>query len=256
MEVEDSYRVHLDVFDGPLDLLLHLCRRQSLDVREISVTTVIDQYLAYLDLMKELNLELAGTFLAMAATLCQIKSHLLLPRPELEQEGDEGPDPAADLIRRLVEYERFKVAADALRARHVLDRDAFEPQRRAVDEHGDARPGEGSLFAMLDALRELLANRGAADAEHKVAVSRFSIADQMRSVVRRMAGSRSTRFDELFDDSATREEILVTFLALLEMIRMQLLRVRQRDHLGEIRLRLEYQGTPEELPVPGEEELL
>lgn len=254
MPQEDSYRVQLDVFEGPLDLLLHLCRKQSLDIREIPVARVIDQYLAYLDLMKELNLEVAGTFLAMAATLCQIKSHLLLPRPDLEEEADEGPDPAADLIRRLMEYERFKRAADALRARPVLDRDAFEPRRVPADEGAGARPVEGNLFGLLDALRELLETRGKPDTEHSVAVSRFSIGDRMRTVVRCLAGRKSARFDELFDESATREEILVTFLALLEMIRLQLMRVRQRDHLGEIRLQLEYRGTPEDLPVPGDEE--
>ncbi len=256
MPQEDSYRVQLDVFEGPLDLLLHLCRKQSLDIREIPVARVIDQYLAYLDLMKELNLEVAGTFLAMAATLCQIKSHLLLPSPQLEEEGEQGPDPAADLIRRLMEYERFKRAAESLRTRPVLDRDAFEPRRVPAEENGESRPVEGNLFGLLDALRELLETRGKPRPEHAVALSRYSIGDRMRAVVARMAGKRSARFEELFDDTASREEILVTFLALLEMIRLQLMRVRQRGHLGAIRLQLDYQGTPDDLPVPGEEELL
>jgi segregation and condensation protein A len=256
MADEDSYRVLLDVFEGPLDLLLHLCRKQSLDIREIPVATVIDQYLAYLDLMKELNLEVAGTFLAMAATLCQIKSHMLLPRPDQLEEGDDGPDPAADLIRRLMEYEQYKQAAAELRRQPVLDRDTFEPVRAPEDEEDAERPVEGNLFGLLDALRQLLEERDRAPGEHKVAVSRFSIADRMRELARRVGSRRDAAFLELFDDDATREEILMTFLALLEMIRMQLMHVHQQDHLGEIRLRLQYEGTPEDLPVPGGKEQL
>ncbi len=255
MVEEDSYRVRLDVFEGPLDLLLHLCRKQSVDIREIPVARVIDQYLAYLDLMKELNLEVAGTFLAMAATLCQIKSHMLLPRPELADEGDEGPDPAADLIRRLVEYEQFKEAAAALRRQPVLDRDTFEPVGPPAEEDAEQRPVEGNLFGLLDALRQLLEERDRAPGEHNVALSRYSVADRMRELVRRVGDRRDAEFGELFDADTSREEVLVTFLALLEMIRLQLMRVRQEDHLGEIRLRLQYRGTPEDLPVPGEEEL-
>ncbi len=254
MADEDSYRVLLDVFEGPLDLLLHLCRKQSLDIREIPVATVIDQYLAYLDLMKELNLEVAGTFLAMAATLCQIKSHMLLPRPDALEEGDDGPDPAADLIRRLMEYEQFKHAAAALRRQPVLDRDTFEPVRSSEEEDAAQRPVEGNLFGLLDALRQLLEDRHRAPGEHKVAVSRFSLADRMRELVRRVGDRGDAACLELVEADASREEILVTFLALLEMIRIQLMQVRQQDHLGEIRLQLLYEGTPEDLPIPGGEE--
>ncbi len=248
------YRVRLDVFEGPLDLLLHLCRRQEVDVRDIPIATVTEQYLDYLELMQQLDLEVAGSYLAMAATLCHVKSLVLLPRAPAGDGGDEGPDPREDLIRRLLEYQRYREAADALTGREILDRDTFGPHRPPEARNGGERPVDGSLFGLLDALRELLEERRHVPGDHTVHVDRFSIADRMRVVVGRMALRRRMEFRELFDVQATREEILVTFLALLEMVRLEIVALHQGGHLEPIELELIYDGDPEDLPIPGEEE--
>jgi len=255
VDPEEPYRVRLDLFEGPLDLLLHLCRQQEVEITDISIATITEQYLEYLELMKQLNLEVAASFLAMAATLCEIKSIRLLPVAH-EVDGDEdGPDPRQELIQRLLEYRQFKDAAARLADREILDRDSFQGEATdAEDEDPALRPVESNLFELLDALRELLARRDDVIDEHRVSLSRFTVAEQMRAVVRRMQGQRKLAFEDLFDPSAGREEILVTFLALLEMIRLQFLKVVQRGHLDRIALRLDYVGSAEDLPVPGEEE--
>ena len=251
-EREGEYRVRLDIFDGPLDLLLHLCRRQEVDIRDISISAVTEQYLQYLDLLEQLNLEVAGAYLAMAAMLCHIKSQVLLPRPVVDGDEDEGPDPRLDLIQQLLEYERYREAADQLTTRPILDRDTFDAQPQVEHDEASERPVEGNLFMLLDALRELLGRRGAAPLEHRVSVTRFTIGGRMREVVRAMRHRQRIRFVELFGEQADREEILVTFLALLEMVRMRYVSIQQGGHLEPIELRLNYVGSPEDLPVPGE----
>ena len=249
---EGEYRVRLDIFDGPLDLLLHLCRRQEVDVRDISISLVTEQYLQYLDLLEQLNLEVAGAYLAMAAMLCHIKSQVLLPRPTLEGDEDEGPDPRLDLIQQLLEYERYREAADQLTTRPILDRDTFDAEPQVEQDEASERPVEGNLFMLLDALRELLGRRGAPPLEHRVSVTRFTIGGRMREVVRVMRRRPRVCFLDLFADAPDREEILVTFLALLEMVRMRYVSIEQGGHLEPIELRLNYVGSPEDLPVPGE----
>lgn len=249
----DVYRVRLDVFDGPLDLLLHLCRRQEVDIRDIPIAEVTEQYLRYLDLMQELNLEVAGSYLAMAATLCHVKSLMILPVAEPDGEDEEGPDPRKDLIRRLLEYEGYREAAERLVGGEILDRDTFEPLGMVDKEEPADRPVEGNLFLLLDALQDLLDRRKARPAEHRVAVTRFSVAGRMKAVVARMREHPRLAFTDLFDRRADREEILVTFLALLEMVRLRYVSIVQQEHLRPIRLRLNYVGPPEDLPVPGEE---
>lgn len=253
-EANSPYRVQLDIFDGPLDLLLHLCRKQEVDIRDISISTVTEQYLQYLELMKRLNLEVAGAYLATAAKLCHIKSVALLPREVTGEEGELGPDPREDLIRQLLDYQRYKEAAGNLARGRLLDRDTFEAPRSETTTDEGERPIEGSLFVMLEALRDLLAERGDADGEHCVEVTRYTVADRMRAVVERMLDHRRMEFRELFDESSNREQILITFLALLEMVRMQLLTVVQEAYLDPIQLQLNYRGTIDDLPVPGEEE--
>ena len=256
MNPDPSYRVRLEIFDGPLDLLLHLCRKQEVDARDIPIAEVTEQYLRYLDLMKELDLEVAGSYLAMAATLCYIKSQLILPvARDVDDPSEEGPDPQQELIRRLLEYERYREAAGALIGGEILDRDTFEAMRIQEPEEQADRPVEGNLFGLLDALAELLARRGQPMAEHRVSVTRFTVADQMRAVVSRLRDRPRMVFEELFDPRADREEVLVTFLALLEMVRMRYVSIMQSAHLEPIRLRLNYVGTPEDLPVPGQGDL-
>jgi len=249
---EGEYRVRLEFFDGPLDLLLHLCRRQEVDVRDIPIATVTEQYLEYMGLLEQLNLEVAGSYLAMAAMLCHIKSQVLLPRVQLDGDDDDGPDPRFDLIQQLLEYERYREAADTLVTGTILDRDTFDAQPQVDKDEASERPVEGNLFMLLDALRDLLGRRGAPPLEHRVSVTRFTIGGRMREVVRRLRRRPKTTFGDLFSDEVDREEILVTFLALLEMVKLRYVSIQQGGHLEPIRLNLNYVGSPEDLPVPGE----
>jgi segregation and condensation protein A len=250
---EAPYRVRLEVFDGPLDLLLHLCRRQEVDVRDIPIATITEQYLQYLDLMKQLDLDVAGSYLAMAATLCHIKSQMMLPLTSVDDPGDGGPDPREDLVRRLLEYENYRAAADVLAAGEVLDRDSFEPHPPVEQQREEDRPVEGNLFLLLDALGDLLARRDAVPLEHRVSPTRYTLAGRMRDIVVSMRNRRRLRFTDLFGPADDREKIVVTFLALLEMVRMRYVTVMQPEHLGPIALRLDYVGAADDLPVPGEE---
>jgi len=250
---EAPYRVRLEIFDGPLDLLLHLCRRQEVDVRDIPIAAITEQYLQYLDLMKQLDLDVAGSYLAMAATLCHVKSQMILPVTRVEDPGEDGPDPRDDLVRMLLEYDTYKEAAELLAAGEVLDRDSFEPHPPPEQPREEDRPVEGNLFLLLDALGDLLARRDAPPLEHRVSPSRYTLAGRMRDIAAQMRRRRRLRFDALFGPGDDREKIVVTFLALLEMVKMRYVSVTQPDHLGPIALRLDYVGAPEELPVPGEE---
>ncbi|MCK6527448.1 segregation/condensation protein A [Myxococcota bacterium] len=252
----DLPRVHIQVFEGPLDLLLHLCRKSEVDVTSISIVAITEQYLEYLDLMKRLDLEIAGEFLAMAATLCYLKSRELLPRAPEPDEEEEGGDPRQDLILRLLEYRKYKDAADALARARVLDRDAFvRPDTAAARDSAGPAPVDASLFDLLSALRELLAERARGPAEHHVLLDPVSIRECMRFLYRglRHAGGSAT-FRGLFDGCESRRQVLVTFLALLELTRLKVLRVRQDEPHGEILLDLRWEGPEESLPF-GEAEI-
>lgn len=252
VQPHDLPRVHLEVFEGPLDLLLYLCRKEEVDVTRIEVSRITEQYLAYLDLMKRLDLEVAGEFLSMAATLCYLKSRELLPRaPEPDEAPDEG-DPRQALILRLLEYRKYKEAADRLARGRVLDRDAFtRPDSAPARDAAGPTPFDVSLFDLLAALRELLAARARGEAEHHVSREVVSIGQCMRVLFRglRAAGGRAP-FQRLFDSAAARREVLATFLALLELTRLGVLAVRQGETCGEIGVVLRFEGEESELPLP------
>jgi len=232
-----GYNVHLDKFDGPLDLLLHLIRKNELDVCDISIAVITRQYLDYIKLMKELNLEVAGDFLVMAATLLQIKSRMLLPVDEPEENQDEETDPRAELIRRLMEYQQYKDAGMVIGARALLGREVFV--RTCIDplltaariEEG---PLEVSLFELVDAFRVLL-DRIPAEHFHDVAAAEtFSIADCINEILSLLQERDTVQFDELVRDEFTRERVIVTFLALLELCRLKLIRIFQNEPQGSI----------------------
>jgi len=232
-----GYSVHLDKFDGPLDLLLHLIRKNELDVCDISIAVITRQYLDYIKLMKELNLEVAGDFLVMAATLLQIKSRMLLPVDEPEQSEDEEADPRAELIRRLMEYQQYKEAGMVIGARALLGREVFvrtcvEPLlTSARSEEG---PLEVSLFELVDAFRVLL-ERIPAEHFHDVAAAEtFSIADCINEILSLLQERDTVQFDDLVRDDFTRERVIVTFLALLELCRLKLIRIFQNEPQGTI----------------------
>ena len=238
-----GYSVKLDAFEGPLDLLLHLIRKNEVDIYDIPISLITRQYLDYLKLMKELNLDLAGDFLVMAATLLQIKSRLLLPLPEPEEgEGDEPEDPRAELVRRLLEYQRYRDAGLELGARELLGREVFaRPCRDGCCLEGVAAAEEGplelDLFELAEAFRTLLARMPLARAHEVAAQETLSIVDAINQILTRLDGHESLEFTALFaDEDMTRERMIVTFLALLELCRIKLVKVLQNSRYGPIYL--------------------
>lgn len=235
MVEEETYQVKLTMFEGPLDLLLYLIKKNEVDIYDIPISLIVEQYLSYLDLLRSLNLEVAGDFLVMAATLSYIKSQMLIPEEGgAEEEEEEGRDPRAELVRRLVEYQRYKEAAEQLLSRPMLGRDVFlrpgspELMREAV-------PGEGipavefaevGVFELLSALKEVMERAQVAN-WHEVTMERISIMDRIQHILGVLREVESVSFDQLFTALTDRPLILATFIALLELIRLRIVKVHQ-----------------------------
>ena len=233
----DVYNVHLEAFEGPLDLLLHLIRKNELDIRDIPIAVITRQYLDYIKLMKDLNLELAGDFLLMASTLLHIKSRMLLPVDEQEEGEAEEIDPRAELVQRLLEYQQYKEAGMVIGARALLGREVFVrpvTENNTMDSRQDDGPLELELFELVDAFRELLA-RIPVETFHDVeAAETFSIADSINEILSLLQEKETVQFEELVRDDFTRERVIVTFLALLELCRLKLIKIFQHDRYGNI----------------------
>lgn len=233
----EQYSVHLDTFDGPMDLLLHLIKKNELDICDISIAVITRQYLDFIKLMKELNLEVAGDFLVMAATLLQIKSRQLLPLDDHEEDAEEENDPRTELVRRLLEYQQYKeagmvIGARALLGREVFERTAAEPLLAAAQSVEG--PLEVSLFELVDAFR-LLLQRIPAESFHDVAPDdSLSIADCINEILSLLQERDTVQFDDLTREECTRERVIVTFLALLELCRLKLIRIFQGSGHGSI----------------------
>ena len=238
--MHEGYSVHLDTFDGPLDLLLHLIRKNELDVCDISIAVITRQYLDYIKLMKELNLEVAGDFLVMAATLMQIKARMLLPAQPAESE--EGPDPRAELVNRLVEYQRYKEAARVLEAKLVRQKDVhFKPS--SLFSEGDYTM-EASLFDLLDAFRDVLKNLR--PEMRDIALDEVPIEVKIREILSFLADKPFATFRDILKRAETRRGLIATFLAVLELIRLKQIVARQVKHFGEIRV-YRMEALPEEI---------
>lgn len=232
-----EYEVKIDQFEGPLDLLLHLIKKHELDIMDIPIALITKQYLATIDLMKIMNLDVAGEFLLMAATLMHIKSKMLLPPDEAEEEEEEEVDPREELVRRLLEYKRYKDAGLQLGEKDLLDRDLFTRGLiKEIDGDSDepASPEVG-LFDLLDALREVLKNVTPSLA-HAVSMERISVKEKTQIILNRLKEDRNITFQSLFDGDATRGDIVATFLALLELIKMKTVNVYQGENFGVIRI--------------------
>lgn len=234
-----TYRVQLDVFEGPLDLLLHLIKKNEVGIIDIPVATITEQYLAYLDVLRSLNLDVAGEFLVMAATLTLIKSRLLLPPSEEDAEEEEA-DPRAQLVQQLLEYQRYREAALALAERPLLHRDVFA--REPLDDPELTQSAAASrlqvtTWELLEALRTVL-KRARPESVHEVVVERVSLRDRARGLLQALSVARVVAFDSLFADDATRFEIILTFLALLELMKMNAVRAAQADRHGAIVIEL------------------
>jgi segregation and condensation protein A len=242
-----DYPVRLENFEGPLDLLLHLIRKHELDVYDIPIALVTQQYLDYIDLMQEMNLDVVGEFLVMAATLIHIKSRMLLPRPDPSQDDPEE-DPREALVRRLLEHQKFKAAAELLHEK-AIERSAQwgRPDRRVADLVGEPPEPEVEvdLFSLMAAFRQVLER-----VRHRPVVllppEQLSIEDRIEQLLARLSETDACGFEELFEDVHTRPGMIVTFLALLEMIRLRHIRVFQQASFGPIRVykRAREHGAP------------
>ncbi|MFQ5667451.1 MAG: segregation and condensation protein A [Candidatus Binatia bacterium] len=230
------YRVRLDVFEGPLDLLLHLIKKNEVEITDIPIATITEQYIAYLEVLHELRLDVAGEFLVMAATLTLIKSRMLLP-PTTDDEDKEEPDPRASLVQQLLEYQRYREAALELSERPLLRRDVFArvPSSDVApgSAPGEAPPLQLTLWALVEALRAVL-KRARPEAVHEIVPDTISLHDRARALLRTLAAVRAADFESLFDEDASRLEITITFLALLELMKMGAVRAIQEERYGRI----------------------
>jgi len=236
----DAYRVKLDTFEGPLDLLLYLIRKSEVNIYDIPVADITEQYLAYITLMEELNLDVAGEFLVMAATLIHIKSKMLLPRPETAQDSLlEDEDPRDELVRRLIEHQKFKQAADALHDRETSRSAQFtRPDSRVADAVSDGYESEleVDLFSLLAAFKGVL-TRASRRSQMVLPPEQISIEERIHQLLGRLSETQACGFEDLFaDGDGSRPFMIVTFLALLEMIRLKLIRVFQSGGFGAIRV--------------------
>jgi segregation and condensation protein A len=247
-----TFKVQLEVFEGPLDLLLHLIKKNELTIADISLASITEQYLATLEIMQSLNLNVAGEFLVMAATLIHIKSRMLLPPGDEDQEDDEE-ETASDLIQQLLEYQRFKEAAHDLEDRELLRRDVFA-RRGAVGERDQTVEfASVSLFDLLSALRDVL-TKLPDERVHEVVLEAASVRDKMNFVLDQLRHQGRVFFHDLFDQATSRLEVVVTFLAVLELVRIRALRLWQEVQAGPIALELAALAEAVPLEAPGESE--
>ena len=245
-----GYRVQLPVFEGPLDLLLHLIQQHELDIFDIPIAFVTQKYVEYVTLMQDLNIDIASEYLVMAATLTHIKSKMLLPAsPDDEEEEDElDIDPRAELVRRLLEYQKYREAAAELGDRIILGRDVFTRGAPAPSVEGPAPLAPVGLFKLLDAFQAVL-KRAKQVADHQIDVDRFSISDRINQLSDILRERRRVEFEDLFSENQSRADLIVTFLALLEMTRVRLIRLMQAGPLAPISIELAVDDdSSEDLP--------
>ncbi len=233
----DALEVFLEAFEGPLDLLLYLIRRQNLDILDIPIAEITRQYMAYVELMRELRLELAAEYLVMAAMLAEIKSRVLLPRPEAEADPEaEEADPRAELIRRLQEYEQFKRAAERLDELPRLGRDTFTAAAEAPGCQPAAPTPEVSLREMLLALSEVM-RRAQLNESHQVEREAISIRARMGEILAQLSTERHTPFADLLGAAEGRSGVVATFFALLELVRESMVDLVQAEAFAPIYVR-------------------
>jgi segregation and condensation protein A len=235
-EARSDYTFRLEGFEGPLDLLLHLIQKNELDIFNIPISLITEQYLEYLQLMKVLNLDVAGEYLLMASTLLHMKSKMLLPKSS-EGEEEEEEDPRAELVRRLLEYQKYKNAALEMEKRPLLDRDVFirltspEPEEEPEEERIEV-----NLFELLEAFRQVL-ERVKPETVHEVILEHMSVEDKIQEILALLEKeNRSMAFHCLFPEQASRRVVVITLLAILELVKMKRIRIFQLALFETIRI--------------------
>jgi segregation and condensation protein A len=234
-QTELPYHVRIENFEGPLDLLLHLIKKNEINIYDIPIALITGQYLEYLSVMKELNLAVAGEFLVMAATLLHIKSRMLLPADDAPDEEDDGPDPRDELVRRLLEYKQFKEVASQLEGSERIWRDMFAREAAVpIDGQADETSlDDVSLFDLVDALQTIM-TRQPGRRLVEIIPDNMTVRDRMNAIIEMLEGQQAVEFTALFETTAHRIVLIVTFLALLELIRIRVVRVFQSETFGPI----------------------
>jgi segregation and condensation protein A len=239
-EQTTGYAIKLDIFEGPLDLLLYLIKKNEIDIYNIPIALITEQYLQYLKIIKSLNLDLAGEYLVMAATLIHIKSKMLLPVPDELTDEDAEEDPRAELIKQLLEYQTFKEAAAALETRPLLERDVFTRSASISDELDktagqDEELIEVSIFELIEAFHQLVSRTGQKELM-EIDLEKMSITDIINDIMERLVREKDLTFEELLGEKRDRRRIVYTFLALLELIKLKMVKAYQTAAFGVIRI--------------------
>jgi segregation and condensation protein A len=235
-----GYKIKLDIFEGPLDLLLYLVKKDHLNIYDIPIAKVTEQYLAYLELMRLLDLDIAGEFLVMAATLMQIKSRMLLPKDKIEQVTEEEIDPRQELVERLLEYRKFKEIASELRQRELKSKEQFRRKPGALP-YGKAQSTEevyfeASIFDLIDAFTQALKEEVPRDLFYEVIKDEFTVDQKIHDILHLLLNQEVLKLMQLFKQAKNKLEIIAAFLAVLELIRLKEIIVRQRGLFGEIEI--------------------
>jgi segregation and condensation protein A len=245
--VKDNYSVDLDIFQGPLDLLLYLIKKDEIDVYDIPIARVTEQYMRYIDLMKTLNLELAGEYILMAATLIRIKARLLLPRDETDSEEH---DPREELVAALLEYKKFKEASEILREKRLLEERVYIPPPVGGNINGNKEKivlsDTTTIFDLLTAFKEVL-ERASQESLYTITPEEANIEDRILRILDILGNKDSVTFQELFEDLPRKIVAIATFLAILELVKIRRIAIRQSLPFSELRV---YRGDRFEDPEP------
>jgi segregation and condensation protein A len=232
-----GYEIKLDIFEGPLDLLLYLIKKNEIDIYDIPMALITRQYLEYIEMLGSLNLDLAGEFLILAATLIHIKSRLLLPVEE-DPSAEEEEDPRAELVRQLLDYQAFKEAALQLDSRQVLERDVFTRSCPAAEPDDPDPPGvfvEMDVFDLVKAFQQIMARLDKTE-RIEIDAEEMSLADRINDIMDRLVEHKHLTFTDLIEERTDRRWVLYTFLALLELMKLRMIRAYQSESYGVIRL--------------------
>ena len=233
MEDTNSYKVQLPFFEGPMDLLLHLIKKNEIDIYDIPIAFITEQYLGYIEMLKVLNLDSIGDFLLMAATLMYIKSKMLLP-PTPDEEGEEA-DPREELVKRLVEYKKFKEAAESLGKREQYYSELFDREAKVEGIEKEEILLEVSIFDLISAFRDIT-SRIVEKGFHEVTARKMTITDKISHIMEKLNAQSSLTLQDLFLEMTSKLEMVVTFLAVLELIRLKLIKVVQRSPFATIEI--------------------
>ena len=237
-----GYEVKLEIFEGPLDLLLYLIKKNEIDIYDIPIALITEQYLSHIKMMKSLNLDVAGEYLVLAATLVHIKSKMLLPSQEEDTNGqEEEADPRSELVKQLLEYQVFKEAAMQLDQRPLLERDVFKRGRTDEDQYADGGKDEVdaelSVFELIEAFYRIISTSEKTEFM-EIDVEKMSLTERINEILDRLNEKKKMTFTELMGGQTSRKSILYTFLAILELMRLRMIRVYQAGSFGVIRVAL------------------